>query len=311
MSLDPNVSVDPLAPTIFHESWWLDIATEGLYSVAEVSENGKVVGRLPYFLFKKMGVAIVDLPTITHFLGPAVISAKPLRRLEITKELIDKLPPVSALYIKCHRDVQDVIAFQSAGYSTSVQFTHEIHPQPTDVLWKTVQAKTRRVIRRASECHSVSTGNDPLAFMQFYRKNIEDRGKTNSIDINICTRLIQACLEGDRGRIFEARDQAGNLASAIFCAWDKSSSYYILTARHPSAHLGATSLLVWEAISDAAKRGLMFDFDGFDGEGGARFAYNFTSTVAPRFIAMRASGPLSLIRAAKSVFRKQRNFFFK
>ena len=172
--------------------------------MAEVSENGNVVGRLPYFLFKKMGVAIVDLPTITHFLGPAVISAKPLRRLEITKELIDKLPPVSALYIKCHRDVQDVIAFQSAGYSTSVQFTHEIHPQPTDVLWKTVQAKTRRVIRRASECHSVSAGNDPLAFMQFYRKNIEDRGKTNSIDINICTRLIQACLEGDRGRIFES-----------------------------------------------------------------------------------------------------------
>ena len=43
-----NIHVDLLTPTIFHESWWLDIATEGRYEVVEVTQNGEVLGRLPY-----------------------------------------------------------------------------------------------------------------------------------------------------------------------------------------------------------------------------------------------------------------------
>jgi hypothetical protein len=304
-----DVNIDPLAPTIFHESWWLEIATEGRYSVAEVSEYGKVVGRLPYFLRKKMGLSIVGLAPLTHFLGPAIVKPASLQRLYITKELISKLPPTSACYIKCHRDVQDIIAFQSAGFRSSVQFTHEIHPQPADVLWKNANHKGRRMIRRGGELHSVSAGNDPAAFIEFYRQSIETKGKTNRMDPAVCTRLVQACLERDRGRIYEAKDQAGDLAASIFCAWDQVASYYLMTARHPKSHWGAASLLVWQAITDAAKRGLIFDFDGFANEGGARFAYNFTSNVTPRYIATRDSAPVRVIHAAKSIFQ-ERNLFW-
>ena len=33
-------SGDLLTPTIFHEDWWLNIATEGRYRVVEVAESG-------------------------------------------------------------------------------------------------------------------------------------------------------------------------------------------------------------------------------------------------------------------------------
>lgn len=304
-----DIRVDLLTPTIFHEGWWLDIATEGRYEVVEATQNGEILGRLPYFLRKKMGVSIIELPTLTHFLGPAIKpNLKFLRRLDITKELLRKLPPASAVYVKCHRDVQDVLAFQSAGFRSHVQFTHEIYPQPTSVLWKNLRDKARNVIRRASERYSVSAGHDPAAFMHYYNGNIETEGKTNYLNTLICEKLIRACLERDRGRIYEARDQSGNLMGAIFCAWDNWSSYYLMTTRVPDAHLGTTSLLVWEAIADAANRGLIFDFDGVPNEGGARFACNFTPKVVPRYIAVRESAPLHLFRSFKCLF-KEKSFF--
>jgi hypothetical protein len=303
--------VGTLTPTIFHESWWLDIATEGRCNIVEVRDNGHVAGQLPYLLTKKMGLPVIHLPPQTHFLGPAITRPymDSLRRIDITKELIAKLPYASALYFKCHRDVQDVIAFQSAGFRASVQFTYEIQPLPTEILWDSLREKTRNLIRRAQRCHSISFGDDPASFMQFYRQSVESRGKSNNLNSEICTKLIQACLERGRGQIYQARGQSGNLAAALFCAWDNSSSYYLMTARDPAAHLGATSLLVWEAVTDAARSGLIFDFDGIINEGGARFAYNFTSNVAPRYIATRASTTVHLLHAVKNMLKPTRLSF--
>jgi len=310
-TIQPTAGVDLLAPTIFHEPWWLDIATEGRYSVVEVSEHGRVVGRWPYFLRKKMGLSIVDLPPLTHFLGPVIIKplTKPLQRLHIAKELIGKLPSTSAFYVKCHRDVQDIIAFQSMGFRSSVQFTHEIRPQPTDIIWKNMHAKRRNVIRKASARYNVSAGDATVALMQFYRRNMEGMGRTNILDIGVCAKLIQACLERNRGCLYEAREQNGKLAGAIFCAWDSVASYYLMTTRDSTAHSGTISLLVWKAMTDAAKRDLIFDLDGVYNEGGARFAYDFTTNIVPRYIAVRESAPMRVFRAVKSVFR-ERNCFF-
>ena len=66
----PSV-VNPLEPTIFHESWWLDITTYGQFQMVEVAENGQVVGRMPYVLRRKAGLAFSNMPMLTHFLGPA------------------------------------------------------------------------------------------------------------------------------------------------------------------------------------------------------------------------------------------------
>jgi hypothetical protein len=108
---------------------------------------------------------------------------------------------------------------------------------------------------------------------------------------------------------YEAKDQAGDRAAAIFCTWDQVASYYLMTTRHPKARWGAAGLLVWQMITDATKRGLIFDFDGFTNEGGARFAYNFTSNLTPRYIATRDSAQVRMVREAKSMFQ-ERNFFW-
>lgn len=312
-----EVCTDPLVPTLFHEPWWLEIATGGRYAVAEVLDKGMVVGRLPYYPKHKWGgVLIADLPPLTHFLGPAVIDCggKPNKifsyRQEVTKELILKLPRAASFYVKCHRGVSDVVAFQGVGFRAGVQFTQELLPRPLDEIWQNMRSKARQAINGARALHEITTGSDPDLFMRFYATFIEkNKGEINFMDNDVHAKLIRACLERGRGKIYEAREHNGDLAAAIFCAWDEVASYYLLTSRIPAAHHGVTLLLVWEAINEAVKRGQIFDFDGISSEGGARAANNFSPTLSPRFTALRESPSMRILRSVKSLIAPQTYYY--
>jgi hypothetical protein len=313
-----KLSIDPLSPTIFHEPWWLDIATQGRYEVAEVVENGKVVGRMPYYYIEKKIplLSVIGLPPLTHFLGPAIIDScgkantRFSHRLNITRELIRKVPRPSYFYIKCHRDITDVVAFQGAGFRTGVQFTHEVSLQSPDDVWANMRDKTRNLVRTARKECVVSTGKDPDMFMYFYDESIRrSKGVANHLNIKVHVNLIRACLDRSRGRIYEARNDQGELVSAIFCAWDATSSYFLMSCRDPSAHGGITCLLIWEAISDALNNNLIFDFDGFVSEAAVRTANNFTSHITPRYTATYESPAASIIRTVRSAVKKDNCFY--
>ena len=181
-----------LAPTIFHEDWWLYAATNGRYEVAEVLSGSTVVGRLPYFITRRFGMKWCAQPELTYFLGPTVnegtgnINTRFMRRLEITRDLLRKLPGVNFMQIKCHRGIHDVIPFQDLGFLTTVQFTHEIHPAPADELWRKFSQKKRQVILKATEKMSISTLDDPAVFMRFCEANLGARGIKNKRNIPTC-----------------------------------------------------------------------------------------------------------------------------
>jgi hypothetical protein len=231
-----------------------------------------------------------------------------LRRLDLTAELIDRLPRTSSLYVKCHREVTDVLAFQTKGFRSSVQFTHEVHPQPIEDVWKGMRDKGRNGIRLAREACVLQYDLSAKEFASAYDANLDLAGHRNTLDMEIVTRLVDEALARNRGTLFGVRDTAGRLVSAIFCVWDRHSYYYLMSTRTATAHRGAISLLLWEAISDAMRRGLIFDFDGAINEGGARLAANFTATVTPRYIAIRESDAMRVLRALRSVRRKP-NYF--
>ena len=309
--------VDPLTPTIFHEPWWLEIATGGRYRIAEVRDHGVVVGRLPYYVKKKMGGVLVgDLPPLTHFLGPALVGCEGKShkqftyRQDVTRELISQLPKTSSFYLKCHRDVSDVIAFQGAGFRAGVQFTQEVLPQSLDDIWVNMRSKARQAIRGAHARGRLTTGSDPDLFMRFYAASFEkNKGMGSTMDRDIHAKLIRACLERGRGKIYEARERDGTLAAAIFCAWDNVSSYYLMTSRSNASHHGSTIMLVWEAIKEAVERKLIFDFDGIVSEGGARAANNFTPLLSPRYTVLRESAPMRIYRSVQALVNPA-SFFY-
>lgn len=306
---------DPLTPTIFHEEWWLDAATGGDFGVAESRSGGRTVGRLPFHLVKRFGLKMIRMPELSYFLGPAVDegegspNTRLLKRLEITRELIRRLPPASWQYVKCHGGVPDVIAFQELGFRTYVQFTHEIAPQPVDALWQQMRNKTRNVVRRAEERFSVTELADPVELVWLFERNLAAKGQRNQIDRVRLRSLVSAALERKRGGILAARDHRNQIVAATFCVWDAVSSYYLLSTRGEDSGNSAGSLVLWEAIKESARRGLVFDFAGLGNKGSVLLYSGFGASISARYVALRASALARGLYELRMLFAPE-NFFY-
>jgi Acetyltransferase (GNAT) domain len=308
-------SQSPLIPTIFHEDWWLDAATQGSYSVVEVTSGGKPMGRLPFVMRKRSGLMGIWTPPLTHFLGPGIdegegsCSNRFLRRLETTRELIHKLPRSSWQCVRCHRGVTDVIAFQEESFKTYAQFTHEIAPGPVPALWQQLRDKTRNVIRRAQEQLVVSELQDVDEFARVYEIHLASRQLDNTLDLVTARRVLGVALERNRGRILVAKNQKNEIVAANFCAWDSTASFYVACTRSGTAGNGATSLLLWEAIQHAAGKGLIFDFSGIGTRGSVLHYAGFGGNVGTRFVAVRASGIGRMVARARLLLMDEHYLF--
>lgn len=306
-------SHDRLAPTIYHEPWWLDIATGGTYGVVEVAENGETIGRLPYFLQRKFGLTYSVPPRMVHALGPAIDligggETQLQKSAKVTRELIAGLPPAAVYKYKCQGGVDDVIAFQQENFMTGVQFTYEVAPRPPEILWSNLRKSKRSEIRRAQKLLHSTTIDEPEEFWRFYTDNIRRRGQENAYESISARRIIAESLVRGRGRIYAAREAGGSLAAAIFCVWDRASTYYFMTTRAAKAHDGAVSLLVWTAIEEAAQRGLIFDFDGLGNTESVAFYAGFGGVPRPRYIVTRATTLGRIAWELKEALRENRYF---
>ena len=318
-STDPDetakLAQPPLVPTVFHEEWWLNATTNGRFSVAEVKAGDKTVGRLPYLVRSRFGLKGIWTPPITYFLGPGIDegdgspNTRFLKRMEITRELIAKLPKSSWECIRCHAGTKDVIAFQEQRFRTYAQFTHEIQPAPADLLWQQMRNKTRNVIRRAKEQVSIEQLLDPEEFIRAHKSNLAAEGESDSLDMDACRRVLSAALARRQGRILAARNSKGDIIAANFCAWDNTTAFYVLSTRSSDAGNGATSLLIWEAIQHAVARGLIFDFAGLGTRGSVLLYAGFGASVSPRFVALRSTGLARLIADARALLTHEFYFF--
>lgn len=314
---DGDAAIDPLVPTIFHEPWWLQLVSRGACEEVEVRRHGQVVGRLPYWIARRRLLRTSVMPELTHALGPAVdegsgsINTRTLRRLDIVKELIAQLPKLSLFSQVCHRGIADVLAFQACGFDTSVHFSSEIAPAPEAQLWAAMRDKTRNVIRRAEERERVEELHDAELFRHFYADNLAGRSCPSYFDLDLIAPLFEACRARSQGRMLMCRDDRGRPVAAVFYVWDRATLWYFLSTRDPAAgDNGAVSLLVWEAIREAARRGLVFDFDGVSSEGSARFFAGFGGRIAPRYAVRRATSGYELARRLKTwLLGSRRNFF--
>lgn len=316
--VEKKLSPDPLVPTIFHEPWWLNAATNNCYEQVEFSDGHHIVGRFPYIVTVKHGMKVSMLPTLTHLLGPAVdegsgnANTRFLQRYTVTRQLIAKLPPVHRFRQKLHRGYPEVLSFQAEGFRTGVQFTFEIEPVTVEDAWNQMRNKTRNVIRRAEEELEVLEMNDVVEFIHFYEKNLATRGKKMysppAINAAVCT----AALEKNAGKIWAARDsKTRSLVAAIFIAYDAKTAYYLMSSRTLDSGNGAIPLLIWSAIRFSLERKLAFDFDGVANQGAVLLYIGFGGKPKPTYIVARDSKRIKFLSSSRSVLgiEAEENFF--
>ncbi len=291
----PGPIHDPLAPTVFHQPWWLNAATGGDYAEAVVTQGGRRVGWFPYVLSTILaGQKLCGMPQLTHFLGPAIEEGRGaacnrvLRRAQITRELLAQIPRTGGFWQVMHRGTADTLVYQELGFDIGVQFTFEVAPGKPDVLWGNMRDKARNVIRRAEEQHSVCE-LDASAFGAVYNDNLARGGTASRYSPALLERVCQAAISRGQGRIIAAENAAGQIAAAIFYVWDAEAAYYLLSTRRPDSGNGAVSLLLWQAMQDVAARGVIFDFEGVVTSGSALFFTGFGGVIKPRYVVSRFS----------------------
>jgi hypothetical protein len=299
--------IDPLAPTIFHQPWWLSAATSGRYQQVEVSDGNRIIGRFPFSINRLPGRSISNMPTLTPRLGPAVFEGEGsentrfLQRFRITKELIRKLPNVHRFRQRLHRGHSDALTFQSAGFRTGVQFTIEIDPQPEAFAWHNLRNKTRNVIRRAQEELEIYESSACDEFLHFYDQNMEARGKPILQSRKQHLAVCAAALERNAGKILCARNKNHQLASAIFLAFDTQTAYYLMSTRSLDSPNGATSLLVWEGIRFCMNHSLVFNFDIIGSDSLILFYGGFGGQTRPVYVVSKESKRVKLVDFCRQV----------
>jgi hypothetical protein len=302
----PRLVDESAARSIFHEPWWLDIATGGNWSVAKVVRGAEVLGELPYYFTHKGMWRISQLPALTRTLGPVIPSLgldtahEQHHRLSITAELIEQLPRFDSFVQIFDPRINDALAFALQGFTVSVRYTFQIEPDCTiPEAWARLHGKTRNVIRSADRKLTVAPIATPSEFLQFYEANLLERSRTNAYGSVVMRQLVNAFVERKAGHLLGAYGPGGTLVAAIGLVWDQHAMYYLLSSRTLGAHGGSISLLIWTAIQHAIERKLTFDFDGFSSPATFNFLDGFGGVLKQRLGVERLSTMYSLARILK------------
>lgn len=286
--------------SIYHESWWLDTATDGHWGEATVTEQGTVVGRMPYLIEGKPGLRISGMPSLVRTLGPVISppmsggGASLARRIAITHALIDQLPRFAWFGQVFDPRIKDATVFALRGFAVGHAYTFLIPAGRTeDELWDGVTFKTRNHIRKAAKTLAVTSSVQPDEFCRFYNDNLG--AEPNHHGQARMRQLVQAILERQAGTLLGARARDGALAAAVCIVWDRAAARYLLATRRVDiAGSGATMLLIWEALRLACQRGIGFDFDGVTSPAMLEFLAAFGGDLATRLRVGRAAWPIGL-----------------
>jgi hypothetical protein len=293
--------------SIFHEPWWLDIATDRQWGEARVEQDGATLGRLPYPLGRFCGFPVSAIPSLIRTLGPAIpeLPGKPYaasrRRIEITHALIDQLPRLDFFEQLFDPRITDAIAFAHRGFIVGATYCFRFaQGRSEQSIWSDMYDRRRRVIRAAQAELIVAPITDVEEFSRFYDANVEAEGNIHG-KARMRT-LLDAVLTRGAGLLLGARTGTGELAAAVGLIWDSSAMYYLLgTRRADLARGGAHSLLLWEGIRLACQQGVIFDLDGIQTPAALQFLAGFGGTLTQRLRVRRASRRFRLVNMPLSM----------
>ncbi len=292
---------DPLAPTVFHQPWWLSATTDGHYGEAVVMQSGRKVGYLPYAIERLAGgQTLCCMPRLTPVLGPAVIEGtgaapnRVLRQAQIIRELLAQLPRCSGYRHTLHRGTRDTMVYQEHGYETSVRFTFEVAPAPPQALWRSMREPTRALITQGESRYRVRFLDDDAVLKQIARHaEAADPGEA-------ARRACRAAIGRGQGLIVAAETLAGVMDAAILVVWDAQAAYCVLTTRRHDCARDVMAVLLWRAMQACAAGGLTFDL-GCLVTARPDCLAGFGGQVSPRYAVSRYSAAYKVARRLRAV----------
>lgn len=309
----------PLSPgetgcsnAIFQQPWWLDAVAPGQWAEVTCEHDGRIVARLPYVVRGRRGLRILTQSSLTHTLGPWVepSSAKPSRALarehELLAQLEAALPPARAFSQQFSPLMLNALPFHWAGYRLEVRYTSRLQDlRSTDALWDGLRDNVRREIRKARKRVEVVDDLGVDLFHNVLSKTYARQRIPTPHSLAELERLESACARRGAGAMLFARDDAGQVHAVAWVVWDQRGAYYLLAGADPRLRAsGASSLLMWEAITRSREVTDIFDFHGSMLQPVERFFRAFGGHQTPYLSVTRIGPAVRLAMTARSGSRQ-------
>lgn len=299
---------DPNVPIFLRYDWISGIVPEKNWGVAFSGDAKNPKGFLVYFIKKKYGFKKITLPPLTPYLGPWIIYPEGQKRSQrygyekkIMDELIDRLPPFDDLVLQFHPDLDNWLPFYWKGFQESTRYTYVIKDcSDPQSLFDDLRGNIRRAIRKAQKKLEVRSSESIDALHDLKIKDYQRKGMPLSYDREYFRTIDSILAPKEARKILYAVDDEGNVHGGIYLVMDARTCYYLVGAIDPDAKSdGSMSLLMWEGIQEASRRGLAFDFEGSMIEPIERFFRSFGSEQVPYHRIART--PSLLLRGLESI----------
>jgi hypothetical protein len=260
----------PWAHTLFEQPWWLEAVAPGSWDEVVIDKAGQVAARLPFVVRKRYGVTALTQAPLTRFLGPWLRPAtgkytnRIAAEIELMSEIVERLPAHDVFQISFDPDVTNWLPFHWADFGATVRYTYRIDDtNDLDAVWANFASATRGHIRRAERDLRACTDLDLQSVLDLNRGTFARQGLAVPFDDDFARRLDRACVAHDARTIIGAVDAGGRVHAACYVVHDSRTSYLLYGGDDPSSRSShGTSLIVWEAIRQAAANGRRLDFLG-------------------------------------------------
>ena len=285
------------------QPWWLDaVCSAGRWSVALANDGGdQVVGALPYFLTRRLGLPVIQLPPFTAYSGPWLQypdnpdfkkSSRYGFEHEVYTQLIGQLPRVAYFSQTFRPEVHNWLPFYWAGYRQTTRYTYLLpETDNLEALYEGLKNKLRTDLKTAARETEIVQEDDPdllfrLNGRSFGRKGLQQPYRREAFNV-----LHAALKERQQSVCFIARDRkTGAAHAALYLVFDAQQATLLLSGFDPDLGQRSRALhgLYWAAIQFCSERGLSLDFEGSMERGIERALRAFGGKMTPYFQVWKA-----------------------
>jgi hypothetical protein len=299
---------------LFDQPWWLDAVAPGAWRALEVRRGGVLAARWAVTERRRGRRRMVGQPPFTPFLGPwtrpsnAKFAEAQSDAIELLEELLRQLPPAASVRVHAHPRLVTGLPFHWHGFQLHARYSYRVAPAgDPERLWQETRQHIRTDIRKARQTLQVRTDLPLAGLRTLIEQTFRRQGRTAPLPWPVLEALDEACQRRGARTLYCAQDARGQVHAAAYVVSDQQAAYYLLGGGNPELrNSGASSLLLWEALQQAAAAGRDFDFEGSMMRPLEHFFRGFGGRPCTYLGLYRESLSLQLLRASWAKWRSWR-----
>lgn len=279
------------------QPFWLDMTCEfgNWDAVFSYDEAGEIRGAWAFHHGTRFGMRWIRLPILTPFTALWIEARADLskykqmvHRHEVLGDLEKQLPRMHVFEIKLPWIMTDWLSLYWQGYHQETRYTFRFEEIDMQKIEAATSKSFRRNLRTAERHFTIDEGTVSDLYMMM--ENVfEMRDARVVFSQNTLAHIVTTLRQKDQCHLYAARDADG-VQAILLVVWDDRTMYYLIGGRRHTDSKHGTDLLLWQAIGDAGRRGLAFDFEGSMIRGVNQFFQKFGADLTPYFYIYKYRG---------------------